>query len=449
MRPVYWGPAGPGIIWLETNEPFWAGFLSRCNIQWMSKKEEESFDKLSAKLQENAIQSQGITDPKMIEDIQQNVKVKKTALVFINNRTIQIRVNKEFMETLTPKQQAAVLKHEVAHPLQSHFSKLRILGLKAINSNYEAHAMVTDLEINDNIVNMEDPTGEGLSWKNIPELKGHQTAEEYLRKLMKQSKENNKNGKGQEGKQQEEQQQKGKGQYTISDVAGGGQEGINADDDSHKMSEDDIKQVTQKAVERGLQKSRGNIPGEVQDVVNAIMKPIINWEREIKKFQTHAVRTSWDETWSKKNRRLSIETWPGKTYQQQPRIAWGVDTSGSMEERVILQAIAESHKCAKVINAIIEVFMADTRIHDTLIIKPTDRMPAKIPIAGGGTSFVEVIEHVDHSKIKYDCLFYFTDTFGTFPPKPRVPVCWVVPVEYGEVSVPYGKLIRIQLREEK
>ena len=65
---------------------------------------------------------------------------------------------------------------------------------------------------------------------------------------------------------------------------------------------------------------------------------------------------------------------------------------------------------------------------------------------GGGTDFRPVFDKVKEQSIKPKALFYFTDTFGSFPDEdPGFPVFWLVRSHVGDNSertVPFGTVIK-------
>ena len=64
---------------------------------------------------------------------------------------------------------------------------------------------------------------------------------------------------------------------------------------------------------------------------------------------------------------------------------------------------------------------------------------------GGGTDFRPVFDKISSMNMKPKALFYFTDTYGSFPDEPNYPVFWLVRSHIGDRSkldVPFGTVIK-------
>lgn len=81
----------------------------------------------------------------------------------------------------------------------------------------------------------------------------------------------------------------------------------------------------------------------------------------------------------------------------------------------------------------------DARVYSHRVFAPGDQLDLSLR-GGGGTRFEPVFEFVAQNRIEPDCLIYFTDMHGSFPPPPAYPTLWV---SYSYVTkAPFGSVIQ-------
>jgi len=158
----------------------------------------------------------------------------------------------------------------------------------------------------------------------------------------------------------------------------------------------------------------GKLPGHWERWADEVLKPKIDWRRELQKLLKGSIENAMgkmDYTYSKRNRRYCDHdiVLPGyKGYL--PRIAVVIDTSGSMTNGDISLAIGEVYGILKTMNAKITVISCDAAVHNVQKIKNIDEIKL---IGGGGTNMaVGITEALNH---KPDLIVVITDGYTPWP----------------------------------
>lgn len=127
-----------------------------------------------------------------------------------------------------------------------------------------------------------------------------------------------------------------------------------------------------------------------------------------------------------------------------PRIAVGIDTSGSVDDVLLGYFTREVASMLEHANAEVLLLVADADVHQTLELRGHEgiqRIRSLTYQGGGGTNFAPAIAAA--SAWNPRAMVYFTDLAGSAGPAPAFPVLWTVPESFGKVSPPFGTLLRI------
>ena len=191
-------------------------------------------------------------------------------------------------------------------------------------------------------------------------------------------------------------------------------------------------------------KARGNVPKGVEELVDRVVRPRINWRRIIRNTLISCSRTDW--TYARPNRRyahlgIAMPVPFGYTSDAE---CW-LDSSGSVSLPLFQQFLGAVVEIAKQLRVKIDVGVCDSEVQlferdvrDTDVLK-------KIKFTGrGGTSFVPAFEHA--RKRRPRVLIYFTDLDGEFPTwRPSWQTLWVAP--HGSSAraskVPFGRILEL------
>jgi predicted metal-dependent peptidase len=195
-------------------------------------------------------------------------------------------------------------------------------------------------------------------------------------------------------------------------------------------------------------KQQGKMPADFERAVSKWLKPKVDWLRALKQKMRFGIsRTEKrDVTWSIPNRRFlgADYIFPSNVGPDKPKIVYAVDTSGSMSDTDLEQAIGELEDIRKKFGAKVYMIDCDANVHGSRWILPHEPLP-KLK-GGGGTDFCPVFDHLIENRIKPDYCVFFTDGYGSFPDnKPPFSTLWVMT---SDVSPPFGEVVRVNVPYE-
>jgi len=189
---------------------------------------------------------------------------------------------------------------------------------------------------------------------------------------------------------------------------------------------------------------RGKMPGHLEELVEKIVHPKVNWRQIIRAAFSLAAKTDW--SWRRPNRRYAsqgiiLPTPHGYTTS----VEWWGDSSGSISPTFFglgLGAAVDIARTLKVkldcgvFDAAVQLF--EPGVRDTEIMK-------RVKFKGrGGTDFRPLFEHIKAGRRKPDALVIATDLYGTFPDKkPPCQVIWLAPESSKDVKVPFGQRVLV------
>lgn len=126
-----------------------------------------------------------------------------------------------------------------------------------------------------------------------------------------------------------------------------------------------------------------------------------------------------------------------------PRIAVGIDSSGSIDDARLALFSAQIAGIARRTGAETHVLVFDDGVHHTRVLKAGhwDRGISDLPLArDGGTDFTEVLREAD--RLDPAAIVILTDLDGPMGAKPRAPVIWAVPDDVSPPP-PFGRVLSL------
>jgi len=195
-------------------------------------------------------------------------------------------------------------------------------------------------------------------------------------------------------------------------------------------------------------KQQGKMPSDFARAISKLLRPQVDWLTALKqKLRFGCSRTEKrDVTWSYPNRRfVGMDMYlPGNVGPESPKIVYAVDTSGSMSESDLTQAISELEDIRKRFRAKIYFMDCDAQVHGSRWIQPHEALPKLA--GGGGTDFIPVFDHLIKERIRPDYCVFFTDGYGSFPDqRPPFDTLWVMT---SDVKPPFGEVVRVNVPYE-
>lgn len=226
-------------------------------------------------------------------------------------------------------------------------------------------------------------------------------------------------------------------------------------------NEEQLDSVLRDVVGDAVKKSRGDIPGNIKQLIEKILRPPeIPWEEELKDFIQSKVTTDTEPSWKRRNR----------NYVHAPHIVKGknpkftsvfvifVDTSGSVSDRNLKEFLAEMVGIYNVNMHTVIVVCID---HGFQSVNEFDG-DQKFEFAGrGGTCFDPVIQLLNGQKVLPDALqdqfddllqdaeidgaIYFTDGECYLNEKHcSVPMIWVITSDGTKPDGFPGKIVQMK-----
>ena len=380
------------------------------------------------------------------------MKVKVTTSIptagagFYNN-TYNLLINPDFFATLPVEERVAVLIHECQHVILQHIFRKGIREHRLFN-------IACDIAINQFIENIPK---EGMFPETF-DFPVKLTAENYYNLLVDEKKDQEKEkeesgegdgdtcescgGSGEQEPQEPQEPQDGEGGESGEgegkepcESCGGsgktpgtgwkpsnghpdltGQEEHTLDshdfwDDVTGDEEDQAKDAMQRILNEAAEKSRGNTPQNVLELMELwATPPVISWKRVLKRYIA-SKKGSKISTIKRRDRRMPNrhDLRGKKTYFDQPSVIVGLDVSGSMSDEEINKGLSEILEVCKVTNSKLQIVQIDTDIQG---LEEFDSKSKNFKRkGGGGTDMSEMARFLIKDKTSYDILIMISDMF--------------------------------------
>jgi predicted metal-dependent peptidase len=208
------------------------------------------------------------------------------------------------------------------------------------------------------------------------------------------------------------------------------------------MTESDWQIATEQASAVG--KAAGCLPGDAARAAKAARDSREDWRAVLREFVEHTQPS--DYSWSTPNRRhiASGLYLPGLTRENLGVLTIAVDTSGSINQRLLdlfaseVSAIVHEARPERV-----DVIYCDSRVRHCESFSPDDSEVKLSAHGGGGTRFSPVFNHIAEQPEQPAALLYFTDLdCYDKPAEPAYPVLWVTGLHVTR-KAPFGRTARI------
>jgi predicted metal-dependent peptidase len=177
-------------------------------------------------------------------------------------------------------------------------------------------------------------------------------------------------------------------------------------------------------------------------LVNAALKPKVNWKALLKRYLTQMI--PYDYTFQKPSKKSPENVFlPGIAKSEHLEALVAIDTSLSIDDRLLSEFLGEVEWLINNYRSIkLTLVSSDAQIQTVKEIRNKYQLRAFTPKGGGGTDFRPVFELAAKKRAKL--VVYLTDGYGDFPETPpKIATIWVV-CKGGapESCFPFGKVIR-------
>ena len=375
--------------------------------------------------------------------------------------TGMLLVDPEFLLEITGPQAGEVVAHELLHLLRRHSERMAAIP----QVDREVAGAAADCEINDDLKEELLPADPCLPKKYG--LQNGLLAEEYYHALLKQAKAKaqSKQGAGEgEGKPSPGKADVARGRCgsgSGGETVEGEPEGAAGAKGRSAADLDRIRRDVAEAIQaHAAAKGRGSVPGGLLVWAETeLQPPKIRWQDQLRRAVRATVANiagRSDYTRTRLSRRHAAVGAVARAMggrvpllpalcAPRPRVAFGIDTSGSMGADELRRAVSEAQGCIRALGVPVTFLACDAAVHANREVKTAAELVAQLR-GGGGTDFNPIFEAVEALRPRVDLFVFVTDGQGPAPAEaPRgLDTIWVLVGEYASAPVSWGKQIVIR-----
>lgn len=189
-------------------------------------------------------------------------------------------------------------------------------------------------------------------------------------------------------------------------------------------------------------KSRGELPGSMSRFVDALTKSNVPWWELVASWLREQANDDWN--WLKPAAMYAESGFilPALHSDRIGQAVFAIDTSGSIDDRVLSRFKAEQQKFLDELRPerITEI-CCDAAVTRVAEFRPGETIDGSAP-GGGGTRLEKVFEHIEQHELRPKCLVVLTDLYTSFPERaPDYPVLWVT---WGSEQAPFGEVVKVE-----
>jgi len=170
-------------------------------------------------------------------------------------------------------------------------------------------------------------------------------------------------------------------------------------------------------------KTKGEIPGEIERLIDELINPKLDWRELLQRFLTTKIKD--DYSWTRPNKRFTPMYLPSQYSEGLGNITFAIDTSGSITDSELVEILSEIESIRDTYYPeSITILGCDYTLSDVITLEEGEDILSLKFTGGGGTLFQPVLDYVtEHGT---DALIYFTDLYGESHLDPvDYPVLWI------------------------
>jgi predicted metal-dependent peptidase len=181
------------------------------------------------------------------------------------------------------------------------------------------------------------------------------------------------------------------------------------EDKEAKTPEEQYKRWIRKVSETVITvKTAGLLPGHYEELINELLKPIIDWRRILRSTLTKGIGRNVKRTWSRPSRKIP-ELYPGKETLKLNKTVVLIDTSGSIGTKELQRFVSEVYGVLREVSKVV-VVMWDAEVEDVIEVRShNDIEKVKVIKGRGGTCIKPALELVNDKFNDVDKIIIFSD----------------------------------------
>ena len=342
--------------------------------------------------------------------------------------------NSRFIDLLKPKEVEFLFGHEVLHCVYDHFGRrgdrdpmlFNVANDYAVNGDLKKHRVG---EFITSVPCLYDSKYEGMSSEEIYDDLYENAEKINLSDLIDKLLDDHMDGEGNSDSDEDGDEKDGRGKKPKLSA------------EERQKIRDEIKEAVMAAA--AASDGAGNLPAGVKRLIQDMTAPKLNW-RELLRMQLESTIKS-DYTWMRASRRgwHMDAVMPGQRPDELIDIAIGIDASGSIDERMLRDFLAETQGIMDQFQSYrIHIFTFDTRVYNPQQYNSDnlDTMCDYEVSGGGGTDFDAIYNYLKEEQIEPKRLVVFTDgyPFGSWGDENYADTVWII---HGNTTVvpPWGQ----------
>jgi predicted metal-dependent peptidase len=342
--------------------------------------------------------------------------------------------NSRFIDMLRPKEIEFLFGHEVLHCVYDHFGRrgdrdpmlFNVANDYAVNGDLKKHRVG---EFITSVPCLYDPKYEGKSSEEIYDDLYENAEKINMSDLIDKLLDDHLDGEGDSDSDDDGDEKDGKGKKPKLSA------------EERQKIRDEIKEAVLAAA--AASDGAGNLPAGVKRLIQDMTAPKMNW-RELLRMQLESTIKS-DFTWMRASRRSwhMDAVMPGMKNDELIDIAIGIDASGSIDERMLRDFLAETQGIMDQFQSYrIHIFTFDTGVYNPAQYN-SDNLDSICDYevkGGGGTDFDAIFNYLKEEQIEPKRLVVFTDgyPFGSWGDENYADTVWII---HGNTTVvpPWGQ----------
>jgi predicted metal-dependent peptidase len=342
--------------------------------------------------------------------------------------------NSRFIDMLRPKEIEFLFGHEVLHCVYDHFGRrgdrdpmlFNVANDYAVNGDLKKHRVG---EFITSVPCLYDSKYEGKSSEEIYDDLYENAEKINLSDLIDKLLDDHLDGEGDSDSDEDGDEKDGRGKKPKLSA------------EERQQIRDEIKEAVLAAA--AASDGAGNLPAGVKRLIQDMTAPKMNW-RELLRMQLESTIKS-DFTWMRASRRgwHMDAVMPGMKNDELIDIAIGIDASGSIDERMLRDFLAETQGIMDQFQSYrIHIFTFDTGVYNPAQYN-SDNLDTICDYevkGGGGTDFDAIYNYLKEEQIEPKRLVVFTDgyPFGSWGDECYADTVWII---HGNTTVvpPWGQ----------